>query len=222
MSKQLKYTLTASILGVGLSVSAAANAQWNGFYVDGGIGAAAATAEVTNNFNTAGASLQTETDNGKNNFTLSLGGGWRMDGGQWVLGLGAFYDPVRLDITEDKVAVPGASINTKIEQKSRYGLRADLGWKLAPPTVGYVLISWNWAEVEVRQDAGGLNQTQKETHSGFGYGAGIRHLLPGNWYLYAEFQQVDYNSKNYLGTNVSQAEVKPHDTIGLIGAGFKF
>ena len=213
MTKQLKYSLAASLLAAGLGVSAVANAQWNGFYADVGVGLNAATAK----FDSAPVNLDGV---GRSSFWTSLGAGWRMDGGGWVAGVGAYYDFPKVTITDGNVQ----SLSTKVEQKFRYGIRGDIGWNPAPPTVIYGILTWNWAKVDASFSQPAVGSSSfSNTHTGFGYGAGIRHMLPGNWYVYAEWQQIDYNGKggNFSGTTTN-INVKPENTIGLIGLGFKF
>lgn len=227
MTRRFKHTLLfASVLGAGLNVSVA-NAQWTGLYGDLGVGFNAATAKTTDTVPPPISETLTD-DVGKSSFVGSLGAGWRWDGGVWVLGVGAFYDFPKITIEEARVTGPGfTSVFPRLEQKNRYGIGVDLGWKPTPPIDIYAKVTANWAKVDGTVSTTGVpTVTWSNTHSGLGYGLGIRYLLPGSpsWYLFAEWQQVEFNSKSQSlsPTFTDTITVKPKNTIGLIGVGVKF
>jgi opacity protein-like surface antigen len=211
-----KLALT-SVFGAALILPAAANAQWGGFYVEGGVGPRATTTQVEST-DAAGPTV-VKLDAGKTNFMGSLGAGWRQDVGGWVWGVGAFWNPAGTNAGEFTVSDPAFSASGKIEQKNHWGLGGEIGWNPVPSTLIYGRLAWHMAKFNA-VSAGA--PTIGSTHNGFGYGLGARYLLNPNLYLFVEWQQVEFGSKTTAIGPGETLKLTPSNTIGLIGAGWKF
>jgi opacity protein-like surface antigen len=212
----------ASVIAMGLGAASTANAQWDGFYVDGSLGAVAGTASVS----TAIAGETASLDAGKTAFAFQLGAGWRKDFGNWVLGLGAFWDPFSATISELNFTDTTGTGTAKIQQKWRWGLGIDAGWNPTNNTVIYGKVTYNWASVETEANANFLGTagsgSHSNTHQGWGLGAGVRYLATTNAYVFAEWQWVDYNTKTWTPATGTSVDVTPGANLGLIGVGVKF
>jgi len=73
---------------------------------------------------------------------------------------------------------------------------------------------------------GGSDVTLSQTFKGFGVGAGVRHALAGNSYLFADWHHImgreaEFKDDALLGPN-NAIKLKPTTTTGLIGVGWTF
>jgi opacity protein-like surface antigen len=219
----IRKLAVAGVIATGLGGASTANAQWDGFYVDGGLGAGALSASVSTNIAGETASL----DAGKTSFAFQLGAGWRKDFGNWVLGLGAFWDPFSSTISELSATDSTGTGTAKIQQKWRWGLGVDAGWNPTNNTVIYGKVTYSWANVETKADANFFNGTaasgsHSNTHTGWGLGAGARYLVTNNAYVFAEWQWYDLNKKTWTPVTGTSVDVQPSGNLGLIGVGWKF
>jgi opacity protein-like surface antigen len=115
---------------------------------------------------------------------------------------------------------PGNSINAK--QKSRYGVAIEPGYLVAPGTVLYGKLSYNWMESEVYGSGGGapVGSTTMSFH-GFGAGVGMKTLLTKNTYVDIELQSIMYNSNN-AGVVGPSTSFRPSSTVASVGIGMNF
>lgn len=227
----------ASMVAMGLGTAAVANAQapsWGGFYLDGAIGARNTNSKVTTTANVlpVGSSSDTLDGVGQTNFLAEFSGGWRW-AGPVIVGMGGFIDWAGNDAGQGNSSVTiGAntvSDSFTIKQKSRYGLSVDVApnWRTHP----YAKLTYAWSKIDGSLSATGCSgATTSATYSGWGIGAGVRHLQTNNLYFFGEFLWQDYGSKSQssnifcgaAGTVASTSTVSPQNLVGVIGVGWKF
>jgi outer membrane immunogenic protein len=207
MKKSRAWQLAGlALAGFGLS-SVAQSQSFNGAYIDAGIGFRGTTANVS----VPGASV----DVGKSSALGSVAAGWSWNpGGGFVLGVGAFANDGGSSAAE--LSAGGDRIGLK--QKEGYGVSIEPGVEMGQSNVAYLKLSANWAKFEATASASGLGSAStSDTYTGFGYGAGVKHLMNNNMFVFAEWQQVDFQSKDVNGVTI-----KPKNTLGLIGVGWQF
>jgi len=216
----LKRAPFAVLAAAGLLAAPHASAQMKPF-AGGGLG-----------FNTVAAdsTLQQplvpdeKTTSGKSNLAFQIEGGVRFDNpGPMVWGVGLYISPLALKADEQD---DGAGTTTKTEVKNLMGLFGELGWKLGSATVAYGRLSFNQAKVESKLvQPGGPNGTVSKSFTGIGLGAGVRHALAGNRYLFADWHhimgsEVKVTDATLMGTDT--IKITPTITTGLIGMGWTF
>ena len=227
---QLRTLAVIAALGAGMSVTTGAGAQvWHGFYIDGAIGARSTNTETT--ITVSGVPGQSSMDFGKTNFMAELTGGWRWgpQGAPVVVGIGGFVDAAGTNAGESNTTAPGFSDSFKLKQKNRYGLSVDVGpnWRTMP----YAKLTYAWSRFEGEFSTTGCNPVSgAQTQSGWGFGAGVRHLQTNNLYFFAEVLYQDYGNGRFnppitcagIAQPPVNVDVSPSNLIGLIGAGWRF
>lgn len=237
----IRKLAVASMVAMGLGAASAANAQsWSGFYLDAAIGARSSTSEITTSESFAGppaASSSSTTDGiGQTNFLAEFSGGWRWasapPGSGVLVGLGAFLDWAGNDAGSGSSSSTIGAITTSesftIKQKSRYGLSVDIApnWRTHP----YAKLTYAWSKFEGSVSVPGCSGgNTSNTHSGWGIGAGVRHLQTNNLYFFGEFMWQDYDSKSQssnvtcgVATIPTTSTLSPQNLVGVIGLGWKF
>jgi opacity protein-like surface antigen len=205
---KLRALRLAGLVVAGFGLSSVAHSQsFNGGYIDVGVGFRGTTANVT----VPGASV----DMGKSGALGSVAAGWSWNpGGGFVLGVGAFANDGSSSAAQ--LSAGGATLGLK--QKEGYGVSIEPGVEMGQSNVAYLKLSANWAKFEGAASLSGLGSiSTSDTYTGFGYGAGVKHLMNNNMFVFAEWQQVDFQSKD-----VSGVTIKPKNTLGLIGVGWQF
>lgn len=217
----------AMVLGAGVATGASAQ-TWHGFYVDGAIGARSTNTDTS--ITVTGVPGSDNMDFGKTNFMAEFTGGWRWgpQNGPVVVGIGGFIDAAGTNAGESTSTGPGFSDSFKLKQKNRYGLSVDVGpnWRTMP----YAKLTYAWSRFEGEFSSTGCNSVSgSQTQSGWGFGAGVRHLQTMNMYFFAEILYQDYGSGRFnqtlncggvlIPTNV---DLNANNWIGVIGAGWKF
>lgn len=260
-------TLISGLL-VGASAPATAdnNLNWGGFYVDGALGfrntqykvrSFTAYSERYLTGGTYSTSNGGSHDLGSANFLGQISAGWRWAPGPVVVGLGLFADLATSNSAttsfsgswhDSATGGSGFTYSTlKVKEKNRYGISLDVGpnWRTHP----YAKFAANWADYSVSTSAdscGGAGTTSGVENSftnhqtGFGVGAGIRHLQTDNLYFFAEIMWTGMGSKTktlsglcvpngnagVLGvtaqTQTQQVKISPTDYTGVMGVGWKF
>ena len=165
------------------------------------------------------------------NFLAEFTGGWRWApaGAQVVVGVAGFIDAAGTNAGESSFSDPTSSGSFKLKQTNRYGISVDVGpnWRTMP----YGKITYAWSRFEGELNASGCNSVSgAQTTSGWGFGAGVRHLQTANLYFFAEVLYQDYGNERFNQTltcgGVVQApanlDFSASNLIGLIGAGWKF
>lgn len=107
----------------------------------------------------------------------------------------------------------GTLTGTEFKGKDMYSVYVAPGYVLSSDTWLYGKLAYQAAKVELS----GGGATGSANFDGFGYGAGVRALLSRNMYLQIEFMQAAYGEKTVLSANL-----KPSETYGAIGLGYKF
>ena len=229
---QLRTLAVVAALGAGMTVATGASAQvpsWHGFYVDGALGGRSTDTKIT--FTETGVPGSITQDFGKINFLAEFTAGWRWApaGAPVVVGIGAFVDAAGTNAGEQSFSDPTGSGSFKLKQTNRYGLSVDVGpnWRTMP----YAKLTYAWSRFEGELSNSGCNSVSgAQTTSGWGFGAGVRHLQTANLYFFAEVLYQDYGNERFTQTltcgGVAQipanADFSASNLIGLIGAGWKF
>ncbi|HXF65897.1 MAG TPA: porin family protein [Burkholderiales bacterium] len=209
-----KHTVLATMIALGFGISPAASAQTAGFYAEGGIGVRAASTKVTITDPPDSLSL----DAGKSTMLGSLGLGWRWESGNSVLGTGVFGNLAGKNAGQIDVSVGGVAATAKLEQKGHWGIGVEAGWKLAPTTTLYGKLAWHRAKFRASVDGDSISNN----HTGVGLGVGLRHMFAKNSYVFAEWQQVNFNDKTRDIGGGATVKIDPRNTIGLVGVGWNF
>jgi opacity protein-like surface antigen len=229
---QLRTLAVIAALGAGMTVTTAASAQvptWHGFYLDGALGGR--STDTSTNLTVSGVAGSQDQDFGKTNFLAEFTGGWRWApaGAPVVVGVAGFIDAAGTNAGESSFSDPTSSGSFKLKQTNRYGISVDVGpnWRTMP----YGKITYAWSRFEGELNASGCNSVSgAQTTSGWGFGAGVRHLQTANLYFFAEVLYQDYGNERFNQTltcgGVVQApanlDFSASNLIGLIGAGWKF
>ncbi len=214
----MKFGTLALSIGAGVALSSAANAQMaqmagTGLFAEGALGVRASTTEVRDALGPGSFS----TDQGEREFAGSLRAGWRGDMGMQGMnfGLSAFWIPGGEEA--GRTLIPGSSI--ELRQWEHWGVGAEAGWKPAESTTLYARLEWHRAEFALRTITPTLNVRDEKRLDGWGYGFGVRHMIDQHAYVFVEWQQVEFERRRFGPFN---ARYRPHNTIGLIGAGWRF
>lgn len=190
------------------SSSAAFAASFDGFYVGAGLGLRGTSSRLSD------PSSGTEIDGiGKNDIFGSLLAGYSISpNGSFNIAADVWYDIGESTSQVDSTAL-GAGVDYKL--KNTYGLSIEPGWYLGTDTLGYLKASYARTEGEFS----GSMPTQSQHFDGFGYGVGLKHLMTPNLFLYVEAEQRVYNSETFSASGI---DVKPKETHGIVGVGWKF
>lgn len=133
-------------------------------------------------------------------------------------GASVFWNPA----SEDAGKLTVGTGSGDLKQWSHWGVGAEAGWKLAEPTTVYARLEYHRATFELSTSAPGLAAEGDEQHNGCGYGFGVRHMMQQNMYVFAEWQQVEFDDEDYPTIGGGTANLEPSNTIGLIGLGMRF
>jgi opacity protein-like surface antigen len=166
-------------------------------------------------------------DFGQTNFMAEFTGGWRWGpaNSPVVVGVGAFIDFAGTNAGESAGTNFGS---LKIKQENRYGLSVDVGpnWRTMP----YVKLTYAWSRFEGELGVTGCSSSAgSQTASGWGFGAGVRHLQTSNLYFFAELLYQDYGNERFnqtlscgVGQVPANVDFSANNFIGVVGAGWKF
>jgi hypothetical protein len=202
--------IAALTLASTLACSSAAFAagSFDGFYVGAGLGLRGPSSKLTE------PSTGTEIDGvGRNDIFGALLAGYSFSpNGTFNIAGNVWYDLGDATTHVDSTAL-GASVDYRL--KNTFGLSVEPGWYLATNTLGYLKLSYARTEGEFS----GSVLSESKHFDGFGYGVGLKHLLNANLFVYVEAQQRIYNSETF---NINGVDVKPKETQGIVGVGWKF
>jgi opacity protein-like surface antigen len=159
---------------------------------------------------------------------------------KFFIGIGATYDFNKTDIGNQEVAfgpeiedsdgnsLDGVIVNAKGRLKNHYSLYLQPAYLVNNTTALFAKIGYHHAKSTYSVDGTGNDyfavtpESYKKSHSGTGYGIGLKTFLDNSIYIQAEAEYVDYKSKTLdFGDGVS-ASVKPETVSGRISIGYKF
>lgn len=197
----MKQVLRVAAVAAGLIVAQAhADSQhYSGFRVGANANFISTSAEVHNGvfFGSIG-----DTD-----AMLSVQAGYTWDlGGRALLGLTGSRGHGYLKA--------GSVGSTLFQVKDIYALHVEPGYLLNPSTQLYAKVGYLQMRSRVVETGGGDDGAD---YRGVGYGAGLRILLEGRWYLEMEVLQTEYNELRQLA-----AAYKPSTTTASLGVGRRF
>ncbi|MFT5533767.1 MAG: opacity protein-like surface antigen [Burkholderiaceae bacterium] len=124
---------------------------------------------------------------------------------KFVLGVGASAGIGDLDA--------GSFNGVSVKSKDMYSVYLEPGYRLSNTMLVYGKVSYQSMKGEL---SGGGNSAS-DTFDGYGIGVGLRSMINDKFYVQAEVTEVDYSSKTVGGI-----DVKPKQTLGTIGIGYKF
>lgn len=200
--EMMKKKLTAIAVGSLLAVSASAQSGFTGWSIGGNL-----------NFMTSSTELSGGGDKikfGEPSQTLSVQGAYGFDlGNKFVLSVGGSYGLTEADAGGFTVA--GDTYSLKL--KNMFTVYVEPGYAISNNSLLYGKL----ATVSAKGEEKFNNISGSETFTGFGFGAGFRHLLDKNLYVQVEFMQLGFSSKDVQG-----ATYKPSATTANFGLGYKF
>ena len=158
----------------------------------------------------------------------------------FFIGIGATYDFNKTKIGSQTIAfgadafddggdtLNGVVVNSKGELKDHYSVYLQPAHLLNNTTALFAKIGYHESNsIYSVNGTGNANFTVtpesfKKSHTGIGYGLGLKSFLNNNVYIQAEAEYVDYNSKTLdFGEGVT-ASIKPETISGRISIGYKF
>lgn len=147
---------------------------------------------------------------GSTDWGWALTGGYTMPLGQSAtLGFVGSYD---LSTTEfAKLSDPSTTVKAKM--KDHYSIGLEPGWVVSNNVLVYGKLNYHSANFSLDYNS----SSGKQDFKAFGYGAGVKVLMSKNVFVRLSVERVDYDSKT-----VSGVTMKPSDTTGMIGLGWKF
>ena len=165
-------------------------------------------------------------DLGKSRFASQVQGGYNFSlNKSFNLGLNGFYN---LNDTSASASVrlkEVATINATAVLKKSWGFAVEPGIYLGDKTLAYGTLAYHRADLnfDLSVEAQGrkLEAGKSRNVSGFGYGAGIKHLVNKNVYVGVESQVVNYSSADLDGELLS-ATIEPKQVQTLVSVGYKF
>lgn len=212
----MKMALFVSSICAGLLLSSSTAAQGSGLYLEGGLGVRANTTKIID----ADPTFRLSRDVGERSLLGSLRAGWRWSAPESEFGINAFWNPARKNAGRETLLLPGiGSVTERLSQEEHFGIGAEAGWRITPPTTLYARLDYHSAKFQLRSAEDGIGIRQRKRHDGWGYGIGLRHSLDDNSYVFAEWQQVEFGHRRYFD-RVSRVE--PRNTMGMVGAGWRF
>ena len=124
---------------------------------------------------------------------------------KFVLGVGASAGIGDLDA--------GSFNGISVKAKDMYSVYLEPGYRVTDTLLAYGKVSYQ----RMKGELSGGGTSASDTFDGYGIGVGLRSMISNKFYVQAEVTEVDYSSKN-----VSGIDVKPKQTLGTIGVGYKF
>ena len=201
---------------VAAAPAASAADAFSGFYLSGGIGQKSTTMEEGISVTGGSGSVKI----GDTSFFGQFGGGYSFAPSQdFRIGLGAFVDAGDGKAGDLSLSAGGTTVSGSLKETRHYGMSIEPGFVIGKDTVAYGKLMYNWATGESGNNVGLTTTSQK--FSGFGYGLGLKRMVNSNVYLYAEWQQTDYDTKT-ITNGTATTTLKPKQTLGLFGIGMTF
>jgi hypothetical protein len=207
------------LLAVAVYVPAAMAADsFSRFYISGGIGQKSVNVEESVN----GPGGAGSANLGNNAMFGQVAAGYNLVVGENIrLGFGVFYDLGEGKGGDINGTVGAVAATYTIKEKNHYGLSFEPGYAFTKDSVAYGKLTYNWIKVEHTLE-GGTVAFDSSTLNTFGYGLGIKHLIGGKTYLYAEWQKVQYNGKPFDDGAGNTITYRPSENFGLVGVGVNF
>ena len=140
-----------------------------------------------------------------------------------AIGIGVFANFGSTNAGEITLTAPGVSLTEQLKEDARYGISFEPGITFHQDTAVYLKLTASWAKFTGNVAANGISTVEvSNNHSGIGYGAGIKHLVDKKIFIFAEFEQVDFQSKTEALGGGESLTIKPKNTQGLLGIGYQF
>jgi opacity protein-like surface antigen len=182
------------------------------------------TASIASNFSGPEAGVSVAMNGG---FTTLTAENKDTSFGEPSLGI-SLHGGYGLAISNDKVVLLGLNYNAtevaagtlvdeSVRIKNSWSLSAAPGILLNDKTLAYVKLSYEAGKLI----GGSSGDSDEESISGYGYGAGLRTEINKTTFLQTEIKQVNYKKFNYKqGSN--SYDFTPSATVGSVGVVFKF
>lgn len=124
---------------------------------------------------------------------------------KFVLGVGANVGLGDLDA--------GSFNGVSVKAKDMYSVYLEPGYRVNETMLVYGKVSYQ----RMKGELAGAGTSASDNFDGYGLGVGVRSMINDKFYVQAELTEVDYSSKT-----VSGIDIKPKQTLGTIGVGYKF
>jgi hypothetical protein len=206
-----------SVVAMVPAVSAADN--FSRFYLQGGIGEKSINVDQT----VSGGPNGSDTVKlGDNSLFGQVAGGYNLAVNEnFRIGFGAFYDFGSAKAGYASGTIGALSGTFLVKERSHYGISFEPGYMFTKDSVAYVKITYNWMRAE-QSISGVTSAYDATTFTTFGYGVGLKHMIGSKSYLYAEWQNVQYNVRPFNDGVGDSINYKPNESFGLLGVGVNF
>jgi opacity protein-like surface antigen len=167
--------------------------------------------------------------NSTNSFTGAIGAGYTFSvAPKFTVGLGLDYLPFNGqsgNYTLTNSNLNPSSLTGTFKQKSAMNLYIAPGVEITPDTMAYAKLGYSGTSIEY---GNGGNQN----FSGYLVGLGVKSLITGGFYGFAEANYASYGEKNIgatgpwnngvTGTYAINGKISANTLTGLVGVGYKF
>ena len=223
----LRLALALACLS-GASASALAQNALAGFYGQVGIGYERTNTSNNSVVSSAGGSSVSLNPTGSNphrsNFAGAIGIGLYVPiHADFLLGLGAEYEPLSQQTSSYTVASPGqASLNGSYKVSNRYNLFFSPAIAVNQTGLAYAKVGFTG---QTLQGNSGFLSPLNQNQTGYSLGLGYRQVIQGGLYGFIEANYYSYSKPNagITSGNTTYA-VNPGVSVynGLIGVGYRF
>ncbi len=208
--------------------------NWTGFYVGGHIGGGWVD-ENANIISTTGVLLNplgTVISGNRSGFLGGVQGGYNVQVSNWVFGLGADASWTDANVATATAAtlIPGGVTNTAGRTNWYVTATGRIGYAWNNVLVyGKGGAAWMNENISGGATAGGVTLITNpitDTRSGWIAGAGVEYGFAPNWTVFAEYNYLDFGSKNYTITSnlpvTSVTHIKTTVDVLKVGANLRF
>jgi len=229
--KSIYQFLGASTITIACLTSANAQSKFEGFYGQVGVGYESTNPTYTSSpFTVAGvgsANMTTSVSN-QSGFTGALGVGYYAAiTKDFLLGLGAEYDPLNSSSANYNIGIAGYGTTTGTYKKQNsYNIFLSPATPIGTDGLLYGKVGYTGASIQSTAADGSQNSTN---YTGFSLGAGYKQIIQGGLYGFGEvnYMNMGNQTNNYSGTAYGYRYTYSTTSSAtgfnaLVGIGYKF
>ena len=231
MKKIRDLFIVAGVVTIATGSAYAQSSKFTGFYGQVGVGY-----ESTNpSYSSSGISIAgvgtvplSTTINSSSGFTGSVGIGYMAEiSKDFLLGLGAEYDPLNSSSSNYTIGIPGYSSSTgSYKKQNSYNIFLAPATPVGTDGLLYGKVGYTGASIQSTAQDGTSTNTN---YTGYSLGLGYRQIIQGGLYGFGEVNYVNMGNQNntYSGTvsGRSYSYTNTSNATGynaLVGIGYKF
>jgi outer membrane immunogenic protein len=225
----IRHTLVGVACLISFSSPSLAQASFEGFYGQFGIGHDQNATNNTSVSASSGGSSYTLNSTGSNPHSshfataISLGYYAKVDS-NFLLGAGVEYEPVIQNTSSYTVASPGQeSLNGSYKISNRYTFFISPAITVDKTGLAYAKVGYTGQTL--KGNSGFLSNVSFANQSGYALGLGYRQLFASRLYAFIEANYFSYGKSSASGTSgTTTFSVNPSTSAynGLIGIGYQF